>query len=98
MRGYLSKETRLGISITRLKTSVAKLRLQVQELTLKLKEKDARIAQLEARLQDKEGQRKELLSYLSYNLGNRVLSVAYYDQKVIFTGHFYLSGNPGSPR
>lgn len=64
MKGYLTKETRLGISITRLKTSVAKLRLQVKELTLNLKERDARIAQLEAKLEDKEGQRKELLSYL----------------------------------
>lgn len=64
MKGYLTKETRLGISVTRLKTSVAKLRLQIQELTRKLKEKDKRIAQLEAKLEDKEGQRKELLSYL----------------------------------
>lgn len=64
MRGYLTKETRLGISITRLKASVVKLRLQVKELTHKLKEKDRIIAKLEAKLQDKESQRKELLSYL----------------------------------
>ena len=64
MRGYLTKETRLGISVTRLKASVAKLHLQVKELTRKLKEKDVRIAHLEAKLEDKEGQRKELLSYL----------------------------------
>lgn len=64
MRGYLTKEIRLNISITRLKASVAKLRLHIKELTLKLKEKDIHIAQLEAKLEDKESQRKELLSYL----------------------------------
>jgi len=41
-----------------------KLRLQAKELTLKLKEKDTKIAKLEAKLQDKDGQRKELFSYL----------------------------------
>lgn len=64
MRGYLSKETRLGISVTRLKGSIAKLHFQIKELTQKLKEKDKTIAQLQAKLQDKENQRKELLSYL----------------------------------
>lgn len=64
MKGYLTKEIRLSISVTRLKASVVKLRLLVKELTQKLKEKDKRIAQLEDKLADKEGQRKELLSYL----------------------------------
>ena len=64
MRGHLSRETRLEISLKRLKTSVFNLRLKVFDLTKKLKEKDLRIAELEAKLEDKEGQRKELLSYL----------------------------------
>lgn len=64
MRGHLSRETRLEISLTRFKTSVAALRLKVRELTTKLKEKDRKIIELEAKLIDKESQRKELLSYL----------------------------------
>lgn len=64
MRGQLSRETRLGISVTRLKASVTKLRLHIRNLTQKIKEKDQRIAALEAKLIDKEAQRKELLSYL----------------------------------
>lgn len=64
MRGHLSRETRLEISLKRLKTSVFNLRLKVSDLTKKLKEKDCRIAELEAKLTDKEAQRKELLSYL----------------------------------
>jgi hypothetical protein len=70
MRGHLSRETRLGISLTRLKTSVVNLRLKVKDLTCQLKEKDLRIAELESKLEDKEGQRKELLSYL-YKPGNK---------------------------
>ena len=64
MRGHLSRETRLEINLTRLRGSVSKLRLKIRDLTQKLKEKDHRIAELEAKLEDKEGQRKELLSYL----------------------------------
>jgi len=64
MRGHLTKETRLSISIIRLRKSVSKLRLRVKELTLKLREQDSYIARLEAKLEDKESQRKELLSYL----------------------------------
>ena len=64
MRGHLSKETRLEISLTRFRESVSKLRLKVRELTQTLKEKDRRIAELETKLEDKESQRKELLSYL----------------------------------
>jgi len=64
MRRHLNRETRLEISLKRLKTSVLNLRLKVSDLTKKLKEKDLRIADLEAKLENKEGQRKELLSYL----------------------------------
>lgn len=64
MRGYLTKEIRLSISVTRLKASMVKLRLQIRELTQKLKEKDKIIARLETKLEDKDSQRKELLSYL----------------------------------
>lgn len=64
MRGHLSREIRLKISVTRFKTSVANLRLKVRELTIKLKEKDRKIIELEAKLIDKESQRKELLTYL----------------------------------
>ncbi|MDZ4285982.1 MAG: IS66 family transposase, partial [Candidatus Sungbacteria bacterium] len=64
MRGYLTKETRLQINITRLKNGTKRLQEKVIELTRSNKEKDRKIAALEARLQDKEAQRKELLSYL----------------------------------
>jgi chromosome segregation ATPase len=64
MRGQLSKETRLEISVTRLKNGMKKLREENVVLKLKLKEKDTKIADLEAKLVDKESQRKELLSYL----------------------------------
>jgi hypothetical protein len=64
MRGHLTKETRLEISVTRLKKSVMGLRLLVKEQSIQLKEKDRRITELEKKLIDKEGQRKELLTYL----------------------------------
>lgn len=64
MRGYLSKETRLQISVARLKNVVSKLRKIVAELMRSNKEKDRRIAELEARLEDKEAQRKHLLTFL----------------------------------
>jgi len=64
MKGHLSRETRLEISLKRLKISVNNLRLKVLDLTKKLKEKDLQIAELKSKLEDKEGQRKELLSYL----------------------------------
>ena len=64
MRGHLTKEVRLEISVTRLKTSVKKLRLEKLEMRRTLKEKDKKIAELEAKLIDKEAQRKELLTYL----------------------------------
>lgn len=70
MRGYLSKETRLQISVIRLRNGTKKLREKVVELTRSNKEKDRKIAELETKLQDKEAQRKELLSYL-YKPGKR---------------------------
>lgn len=64
MRGQLTKEKRLEISITRLKHGVVKLRLRLKEVIQDNKQKDKKIATLEAKLLDKEAQRKELLSYL----------------------------------
>lgn len=64
MRGHLSKETRLEISVTRLKKSVETLRLTIKEMRKRDKEKDRTITLLEKKLIDKEGQRKELLTYL----------------------------------
>jgi transposase len=64
MRGQLSRETRLTISVKRLKASVAKLRGENHDLRKQLKEKDQRIAGLEGKLIDKEAQRKEILTYL----------------------------------
>lgn len=64
MRGYLSPETRLAISVKRLKTNVAKLRGENRDLHKQLKERDKRITELEEKLIDKEAQRKELLTYL----------------------------------
>lgn len=64
MRGQLSRETRLEISVTRLKNGMKKIREENVVLKLKLREKDQKITELEAKLLDKESQRKELLSYL----------------------------------
>ena len=64
MRGHLSKEIRLQISVTRLKQNVERYRLKIQEQAVLLKEKDKKIRELEEKLIDKESQRKELLSYL----------------------------------
>lgn len=64
MRGYLSQETKLQISVTRLKNGALKLRLKIAELVRLNKEKDRRISELEARLEDKEAQRKHLLTFL----------------------------------
>jgi transposase len=61
MRGYLTREKRLEISVMRLKKSVASLREQVKELTTSLQERDNRIKELEVKLQDKELQRQKLL-------------------------------------
>ena len=64
MRGHLSTEVRLQISVTRLKQSVERCRLKIKQQAVLMKEKDKKIAELEAKLVDKESQRKELLSYL----------------------------------
>lgn len=64
MRGHLSREIRLEVSVARLKGSVGRYRLKLREQAVLLKEKDRTIKELEAKLVDKEGQRKELLSYL----------------------------------
>lgn len=64
MRGYLSKEIRLEMSVGRLKKGAVKLREKIALLIRINKEKDEKIKELEAKLTDKEGQRKELLSYL----------------------------------
>ena len=70
MRGYLRREIRLQISVTRLKNITKKLREKVSELVRLNKEKDRKIAELEARLQDKEAQRKHLLTFL-YKAGKQ---------------------------
>ena len=64
MRGHLSREIRLEISVGRLKKGALKLQEKIALLTKLNKEKDRKIAELEAKLVDKESQRKELLSYL----------------------------------
>lgn len=64
MRGHLSTEERLCISVTRLKQSIAYCRLKIKQQSILIREKDQKIAELEAKLVDKESQRKELLSYL----------------------------------
>lgn len=64
MRGHLSTEIRLRISVTRLKSGNTKLREKIIDLIRSNKEKDQRIKELEDKLIDKESQRKALLSYL----------------------------------
>lgn len=64
MRGELSREKRLQITVTRLKASNVQLRAEISVLRKELKAKDHRIAVLEEKLLDKEQQRKELLAYL----------------------------------
>jgi transposase len=73
MRGHLSTETRLQISVTRLKSGIKKVREENVFLKQRLKEKDRKIAELTEKLVDKESQRKELLSYL-YKPGKRGVS------------------------
>jgi transposase len=64
MRGHLTKEKRLEISVTRLKNGTVKLRKENHILKQTIKEKDEEIVKLKEKLVDKEFQRKELLSYL----------------------------------
>ena len=64
MRGKLSHEKRLEISVTRLKKSGIILRSVIKDLKRLVKEQQKEIATLKEKLQDKESQRKQLLSYL----------------------------------
>lgn len=63
-RGQLTKEIYLQQSVTRLKQSNAKLREENKLLQSQMKIFERRIFELEVKLQDKEFQRKQLLSYL----------------------------------
>jgi len=62
MRGELTKEKRFEIAIARLKNSILKLKDKLKESQEKLKEKDKIIKELTLKLEDKELQRKNLLS------------------------------------
>ena len=64
MRGELSKEIRLQISVTRLKKGAQKFRETISSLRKTIKEKNEIISLLNQKLSDKESQRKELLTYL----------------------------------
>ena len=64
MRGRLTREKRLEISVTRLKKSNASLRSEMQELKRIIKTQKQHINQLELKLEDKEFQRKRLLERL----------------------------------
>lgn len=64
MRGEVSRERRLEMSIGRLKASNGKLRAVIFDLRKELKDKDKTITELQDKLVDKEQQRKELLQYL----------------------------------
>lgn len=63
-RGKLSKEVRLQIAVTKFKRKAEKFEKAFLASEERHKEKDKIIAELRAQLEDKEAQRKELLSYL----------------------------------
>lgn len=63
-RGKLSKEVRLQIVVTKFKKTVERLKTALMISEEKNREKDKIIAELQTKLEDKEAQRKELLSYL----------------------------------
>lgn len=63
-RGQLSKEDRLRVQATRLTNLNRGYRQTIAELKTTIKAQNHRIKELEAKLEDKEAQRKELLSYL----------------------------------
>lgn len=63
-RGKLSTEVRLQIAITKFKKKTQRLEDALMVSEEKHREKDKIIAELRAKLDDKEAQRKELLSYL----------------------------------
>lgn len=64
MRGELTREKHLEISVTRLKNSNGALRYEIVALKKHIKAQDKEITELKEKLQDKESQRKQLLSYL----------------------------------
>lgn len=64
MRGELTREKRLEISVTRLKNSNSVLRYEITALKKHIKTQDKEIAGLKEKLKDKESQRRQLLSYL----------------------------------
>jgi transposase len=64
MRGQLSKEGRLRISVSRLKNNALRFRSTIKNLKEIIKGKDREILELKEKLIDKEAQRKELQSYL----------------------------------
>lgn len=64
MRGELSREVRLSISVTKLKANNRQLRAELKLAKAELLAKDQKIAELEEKLIDKEQQRKELLSLI----------------------------------
>ena len=64
MRGQLTREKRLEISVTKLKNSVGSLRRENQELKAVIKTQSQEITALKEQLTNKESQRKQLLSYL----------------------------------
>jgi transposase len=70
MRGQLSKESRLQISVTRLKNNALRFHSTIKNLREIIKGKDREISELKEKLIDKEAQRKELQSYL-YKPGNK---------------------------
>jgi len=64
MRGQLTKESRLQISVTRLKNESKKYREAISDLKNIIKNQGKEIAELKSKLLDKELQRKELLTFL----------------------------------
>ena len=64
MRGELSHEKRLEISVTRLKKGGIILRSEIRDLKHFIKDQQKEITALKEKLEDKESQRKQLLSYL----------------------------------
>lgn len=69
-RGQLSIEDRLHIQVTRLKQGIARRDMTITELRTTLALREQEIATLKEKLEDKESQRKQLLTYL-YKPGKR---------------------------
>lgn len=64
MKGYLTNEARLRINNTRLKQNNLRFRAEIGTLKAVIRQKDKQITELKNRLENKESQRKELLSFL----------------------------------